>query len=105
MKNQNKSYAVIFDLEGVISDTQIIHSSVEADLLMSFDILINPEELSKRFSGISDEVMFKSIFEEVARTNVNITEVLKRKELLMDKAIAGSVKVIAGASLLIKQNV
>ena len=45
--------AVIFDMDGVIADTQKIHSSIESGMLAEFGIEITPEEITRRFSGRS----------------------------------------------------
>ncbi|MBP9757374.1 MAG: HAD family phosphatase [Candidatus Pacebacteria bacterium] len=45
---------VIFDMDGVIADTQKIHSSIESEMLAElFGISITPEEITSRFSGRS----------------------------------------------------
>lgn len=44
--------AIIFDMDGVISDTQKLHARVESELLSHFDIHIAPDEISQRYSGV-----------------------------------------------------
>jgi beta-phosphoglucomutase-like phosphatase (HAD superfamily) len=57
--------AVIFDMDGVISDTQKLHSAAESKLLSDrLNISIPPEEITRRFAGVSDSVMMKEILAE-----------------------------------------
>lgn len=58
------SAGVIFDMDGVIADTQHIHARVEAETLASYGLEIDPLEISRRFSGISGKDMFATLFAE-----------------------------------------
>ena len=45
---------VIFDMDGVLADSQKIHSRIESEMLRElFGIEITPEEITRRFSGRS----------------------------------------------------
>jgi HAD superfamily hydrolase (TIGR01509 family) len=55
---------VIFDLDGVISDTQDMHSHVESEFLRSLGIEIHPDNITARFAGVGDKEMFSTIFAE-----------------------------------------
>ncbi|HEY0026128.1 MAG TPA: HAD family phosphatase [Longimicrobium sp.] len=46
--------AVIFDMDGVISDTQRLHSEVESGLLRAWGIDIDPDDLTRRYAGMAD---------------------------------------------------
>ncbi len=50
--------AVIFDLDGVISDTNRLHASIEADLLKEIGIDLTPNELTEKYAGLSDRDFF-----------------------------------------------
>jgi len=54
----------IFDMDGVISDTQNLHASTEADLLKEYGIDITPEEISENYGGMLDREFFKTIFKK-----------------------------------------
>lgn len=56
--------AIIFDLDGVISDTNKLHASIEASLLKECGVNVKPEELMKNYAGLSDKEFFKKIFED-----------------------------------------
>lgn len=70
--------AVIFDMDGVIADTQKVHAEIESKLLLSIGIKIPAHELTARFAGVSDLEMFDTILKE----NENLTDV---EELLSEK--------------------
>lgn len=58
------SRAVIFDLDGVISDTQKIHSRLESEVLAEFGVHISPEEMQRRFAGMSGKDVIPLVFRE-----------------------------------------
>jgi beta-phosphoglucomutase-like phosphatase (HAD superfamily) len=53
--------AVIFDMDGVISDTQKLHSKVESDILSRFGINISPDEITFRYAGVKTKEFFKDL--------------------------------------------
>ena len=66
---------IIFDMDGVISDTQKLHSRSESELLARFGVNITPQEITKRYSGIRTKEFFNNL----------LTYVTKSKELLRRK--------------------
>ncbi len=56
--------AVIFDMDGVIADTQKIHSEIESLMLTEFGITIEPAEITRRFSGRSLRDQFAELHQE-----------------------------------------
>lgn len=63
--------AVIFDMDGVISDTQKLHSQVESGLLTSAGIIITPDEITRKYSGVITEHFFKDLLQD----RLSITEI------------------------------
>lgn len=64
----NGTQAVIFDMDGVIADTQKIHARVESEVLRErFGLVVHPDEISRRFSGVSGKDMFAALFAEAGR--------------------------------------
>lgn len=53
--------AIIFDLDGVISDTQRLHSESEVEALAQLGITCSAPQLALRYSGVPDRVMFAEI--------------------------------------------
>lgn len=75
--------AVIFDMDGVISDTQTLYSNTESAIVARYGIQIAPEEISRRFSGMSDEQEFTEIFSEAGKERPAIAQIAKqRREIL-----------------------
>ncbi|HEY4488307.1 MAG TPA: HAD family phosphatase [Candidatus Paceibacterota bacterium] len=56
--------AVIFDMDGVVSDTQRIHARLESEILASYGITMSIEEITRRFSGVSLREQFQAVFRE-----------------------------------------
>lgn len=92
---------VIFDLDGVISDTQKLHSRIESALLKRFGVVISPEEITKKYSGVRTRDFF---IELLNRQNVecDIDALMVEKWNEMEKAAGEEVDAIAGAIDLIK---
>ncbi len=94
--------AVIFDMDGVISDTQKFHAEAESRLLKKHGITMKPEEITRRFAGVSDDEMFETIFSERNKPIPPIEELLTDKWSAMYD-LAKNVKPIAGSTDLIAE--
>ena len=57
--------AVIFDMDGVISNTQKLHSNVESSILHGYGIPLSPEAITKRYAGVPDHVMLREMSAEI----------------------------------------
>jgi HAD superfamily hydrolase (TIGR01509 family) len=71
--------AVIFDMDGVISDTQVLHAHNESELLKEYGIDMRPEEISRRYAGVPDEVQFPEIFKEAGKELLDLSGFIRRK--------------------------
>ncbi len=60
--------AVLFDFDGVIADTEWLHSETFRKVLAEEGIHINDEDHDARFLGINDRTAFVKAFAEVNRT-------------------------------------
>jgi HAD superfamily hydrolase (TIGR01509 family) len=47
--------------DGVLSDTQGLHASVEAGLLAERGIVISPQEITERYAGVADAEFFRAV--------------------------------------------
>lgn len=88
--------AVIFDMDGVISDTQKIHASVEMAMLKNYGIDITAQEITRRFSGVSDKVMFGEIFADFGMKDFDLNKVVEEKWQKMAEAVKGNVEDVPG---------
>jgi len=93
---RSKITAVIFDMDGVISDTQVIHAKTESELLKGYGIEIHPDEITRRYAGVVDAVMFEEIFNKAHQKTPQLKQLLERKWKIMDDLIKGGVKEISG---------
>jgi beta-phosphoglucomutase family hydrolase len=92
---------MIFDMDGVISDTQELHATVESGILKKFGIEIPPDEITRRFAGVKT----KEFLNELLRTQAkgyDMDDLMKEKWETMAKLSRGSVNEIPGAAGLIK---
>ncbi len=92
--------AVIFDMDGVISDTQKIHSHVESLLLFKHGIHLSSDEITKRFSGVQTSKFFKELFDE-HKIEVDVSELMMIKWRTMLGTPRKNIKEIPGATKLI----
>jgi len=93
--------AIIFDLDGVISDTQEIHASVESKLLQNHGIKISAEELTTKYAGVSDKEFFGKLLNEL-KVEASIDEIIEQKWVEMMKICQKGIEPIEGAIDLIR---
>lgn len=87
---------VIFDMDGVLSDTQHLHAKAESILLSRYGIGLSPEEITRRFAGYSDHEFYTTVFREAGQT-VDIDRVIKEKWEPFLAEAHGNVQAIPGA--------
>lgn len=92
--------AVIFDMDGVISDTQKLHAKVEEKLLGKYGIKIKADEITEKFSGVPTKDFFQELFNE-HKISINIDLIMKEKwkEMIIDakksvSAVSGAIELI-----------
>jgi HAD superfamily hydrolase (TIGR01509 family) len=98
----NNKKAIIFDMDGVISDTQKFHAEVESLLLKTFDIDMKPEEITKIYAGVADEKMFAQIFKNHGIKVDSVEKIVFKKWDLMRKVAHGKITEIPHAVELIQ---
>lgn len=92
---------IIFDMDGVISDTQKLHSKVESELLSRFGIDMTPEEITKRFSGVRSREFFDDLLSKQNK-KYDLSFLMNEKWDKMEKLASESVDEIPGSIDLIK---
>lgn len=97
----SKIEAVIFDMDGVISDTQTICSNVESNLLMCHGIHITPAEITRRFSGRVSREFFAELFSEAGKSTEGLAELIEERRQKVFDAAKGHIQPIPGALELI----
>ncbi len=94
--------AVIFDMDGVIADTERLHAQTSAELLREFGILIPPKQLSAKYAGTSDEFMFRDLFSE-HRIPADPITTARRRWQKMYALLEGNIQPMPGAVELIRE--
>lgn len=95
MENR-KIKAIIFDMDGVISDTQDILAVVEKDILKERGIDMSAEEITRRFAGMSSRDIFTIIFSEHNKDLSHIDKLIEERKVKTLNAAKGNVKEISG---------
>jgi HAD superfamily hydrolase (TIGR01509 family) len=88
---------VIFDMDGVVSDTQTIHAQTESELLRRYGIAMSPEEITREFGGVTDEEMFPQIFGRFGKHIENLNDFIDGRWRDMVESSRGRVRPMAGA--------
>lgn len=86
--------AVIFDMDGVLSDTQSIHGEIEADLVNRYGGSITPDELAQRYAGVPTRVFLREL---IAISDEELETLMHEKETRYLAAIQQSVPAVPGA--------
>jgi len=88
--------AIIFDMDGVITDTQTIHAQIESELLARAGVNIEPEEISKRFAGVKTSEFFRDLLTDVGQEDKVDVFMQEKNRRLIDLVQQG-VPTIPGA--------
>jgi len=93
--------AVIFDMDGVISDTQDFHAKVEGELLKEYGVDMPAEGITTKYVGYSDDEFYETVLKEHGITRVGIEEATKEIWKRKFAAAKGNITPIPGAIELI----
>lgn len=91
--------AVIFDMDGVISDTNFLLADIERELLKKHQVNLATKDISADFAGMKDEEFFKAVIKDISDKEVKIL-VEEKWRLLLQKS-PGQIKAIAGIKELV----
>lgn len=93
---------IIFDMDGVISDTQKLHSQVETELLSRYGIKITPAEITAKYAGVRTREFFDDLLKKQKR-EYDLDLLMEEKWSQMAKFASESVDAIEGSVDLIKR--
>jgi beta-phosphoglucomutase len=93
---------VLFDMDGVISDTQKLHAAVESELLSDFDIHLSPEEISKKYSGVKTGEFFVELLNTQSKA-YDIDSLMNKKWEMMQEMAQRGVDAVPGSIALIQR--
>ncbi len=91
--------AVIFDFDGVIVDSEMLHLEAFNIALAPYGIQITKEQYYKEMLGLTDADLFKAIIESAANkefVKAGINELLAKKRDAFESLIKTKCRVIAG---------
>lgn len=94
--------ALIFDMDGVIADTEVLHGEVESQILSRYGVKISGAELSHRFAGVPEAVVWPTLQREYQLPNFNVAEIMQEKLERLIELARGHVRPIPGAIELMK---
>lgn len=92
---------VIFDMDGVLSDTQKLHSQIESELLNRFGIGLTPAEITKRYAGVKTRTFFDELLRMQSKP-YDIDLLMEEKWHNISKLARMSVDAIEGSVPLVK---
>jgi haloacid dehalogenase superfamily, subfamily IA, variant 3 with third motif having DD or ED/haloacid dehalogenase superfamily, subfamily IA, variant 1 with third motif having Dx(3-4)D or Dx(3-4)E len=97
--------AVIFDMDGVVSDTQQFHAQVESRLLSDLGVQMSPEQITTRYAGRATEVWFPEALAGygIEVDAASVSALMATKWQLTWEMVRGRLQEISGASQLIRQ--
>lgn len=88
---------IIFDMDGVLSDTQHLHALAESTLLKRYGIDLAPDEITRRFAGYADHEFYATVFREAGKI-ANLDQVIQEKWGPFLEQAHGNIKAIPGAA-------
>lgn len=89
-------------MDGVISDTQKLHSKVESELLSRYGVDITPAEITKKYSGVKTKEFFDDVLKK-QKQKYDLEPLLEEKWLKMSELAKKSVDSIQGARELVEE--
>ena len=87
---------LIFDCDGVVLDSMVLHTEVEAESYASLGIMIEAAELVRRFSGVSQEEVSRTLSREThISVPLDFDELVEQQK---EKAFTARLEAIPGIS-------
>lgn len=100
---QNQSMrAVIFDMDGVISDTEPLQAQAEAEIMKNVGLTISVQEMIDRFSGVPAIDVWKTLYQENGIPLPNMQVLKKQKLAILSRIAIGNIREIPGSIALIR---
>jgi beta-phosphoglucomutase family hydrolase len=93
--------AVIFDMDGVIEETEHAHIGAEKQTMLKYGIEISEDELHE-YTGTTAKVMFTSLIEKY-KLNTTFDRIFKEKEEILFKLLEEDVQPTKGVIALLRK--
>ncbi|MFX0078315.1 MAG: HAD family hydrolase [Candidatus Hermodarchaeota archaeon] len=88
--------AVLFDVDGVVVKSELLHLQTFNELLKSFNIHVNEEEWTRRFLGAGSAAIMQTLFEENGITDDPTPWVIRRRKLYQTRVALGDLQPVHG---------
>ncbi len=90
--------AVIFDFDGVITDSEMLHLRVFNEALVPYGINIKKEDYYSEYLGLTDRDLLKTLFEKgILKTEASeLEKILKQKKAIFAKLAKSESQIIDG---------
>jgi len=98
--SKNAIKAVIFDMDGVLSDTEKVYAAVESDLLGRYGINFSVEEFTDQYAGVPSNVFLKEILDK-HKIKADVNKLVKEKWERVNRAVRKRVIPMPGVFKLI----
>ena len=92
--------AVIFDFDGVITDSEILHFRAFNQILIKYNIEISREDYYKKYLGLSDFDLF-TLFVDQGKLSIDkaqIADLIQQKNIIFEKLAGTEAHIIDGVS-------
>lgn len=93
--------AVIFDMDGVLTDTEELHGAVERETCAAFGIPA-PPELWRGFKGLREKEIFTLLLEHAGRHDLSVDEMIREKVRRYLDAAARDARLVPGAAAFVR---
>lgn len=90
--------AVIFDFDGVITDSEVVHMRTFNRLLAQFDFRIEPEDYYGNYLGLSDQDLLKTLIEQkkIPTSVDDIPELIRQKNEMFEQIMSNEGQLFDG---------
>lgn len=102
MRPRGRIRAVIFDMDGVLADTERLHAAVEEIILNAAGIPITAAEISRRYGGLADRDFFRAAFGD-AGVEADIASAIAEKWRRMAAIDPADIRPMPGALALVRR--
>ena len=93
--------AIIWDMDGTISDTQSLHAKVESELLSRYDIHLTPDEITAKYAGRKTSEFFVELLEAKGAKGYDVNALMAEKWEIATRHL-DDIKAMPGVERLIK---
>jgi HAD superfamily hydrolase (TIGR01509 family) len=88
--------AALFDVDGVVVESELLHLQTFNELLKSFDIHVKEEEWKQRFLGAGSAAIMKTLFKENGIADDPTPWVNRRRKLYQTRVAQGKLQPVPG---------